>query len=236
MEDATGVLVESVMARFTRLNYADNHAAGTFPTQNLAEIERLLPVHMEVTAETGCGKSTILLSNLAARHHVFALDDRSWDSSSVAFYRSCPLTQLDRVVEHFGPTQRTLPTFRHSEKYDALLLDGPHGWPFPELEYYFFYPHVKTGGLLIVDDVNIPTIGRMADVMAEDEMWSVVAIVGNMTAVFRRTDAPLFDPCADGWWTQKFNRKRVSKAREIYLAEPVKDVVSSQRLDSIIHR
>jgi hypothetical protein len=28
------------------------------------------------------------------------------------------------------------------------------------------------------------------------------------TAIFRRTGAPLFDPHADGWWLQSYNKKR----------------------------
>ena len=88
------------------------------------------------------------------------------------------------------------------------LIDGPHGWPFPELEYWHFYQRIQPGGILIVDDVSIPTIGRMADVIAEDVMWTLVDVVAT-TALFRRTDAPVFDPLGDGWWTQRFNQRRV---------------------------
>ena len=60
-----------------------------------------------------------------------------------------------------------------------MLLDGPHGYPFPDMEYYFFYPHIKIGGYLIIDDIHIPTIGRMADILQEGAMWEFVSLVSD---------------------------------------------------------
>ena len=209
-----------------------NHNAGTFPSDVLKMIERILPHGLTSSAETGCGKSTILFSNLSAHHTVFCLDDRTYgDDLSVNFYANCPLTRADRLETVFGPTQVTLPKHTHTRRYDLVLLDGPHGWPFPELEYYFFYPHIQTGGLLIVDDCNIPTIARMADILAEDAMWSLEGFAAT-TVIFRRTSAPLFDPLGDGWWEQQFNRRRVSPRRNIFLADAAPtDVVTSSNLD-----
>jgi len=33
-----------------------------------------------------------------------------------------------------------------------------HGYPFPEMEYYFIYPHLEENALLIVDDIHIQNI------------------------------------------------------------------------------
>lgn len=237
MSDRNGETSAPIMAAFERLDYgAGGHAAGAFPTASLTKVERYLPKRVKRTAETGCGKSTILFSNISDDHHVFALDDRAQgDASSVNFYEECPLTKREHITAHFGPTQRTVPLLEH-QAYDAVLIDGPHGWPFPEIEYYFFYPHIVAGGLLILDDVPIPTIGRMADILAEDDMWELVEIVCGITAIFRRTSAPLFDPLGDGWWLQKYNRHRVSPRREIFIKNnELKDEVSSQLLDSKLH-
>jgi predicted O-methyltransferase YrrM len=194
-----------------------------------------LPENVENTVETGCGKSTILFSNIARRHRSFALDDRAEEGSSVDFFEQCPLSRLDRVEFVFGPTQQTLPRFEQHEPYDVILIDGPHGYPFPELEYIFLYPHLKIGGILVLDDVAIPTIGRMADVLAEDEMFELIQVVGNNTALFRRTNAETFDPRGDGWWLQHYNRRRVSRARAIAMADrPPVDLISSQHLDDCL--
>jgi Methyltransferase domain len=191
--------------------HSKGHVAGTFPTSVLRRLEQLLPQNIERSVETGCGKSTILFSNISEHHTVFCLDDRSQgDQSSIAFFETCELTRNDRVHMVLGPTQKTLPVYSGFKPYDVVLIDGPHGYPFPEIEYYYFYPHLKTGGLLIVDDVHIPTIGRFADVIAEDAMFEPVELVST-TAVFRRTDAPAFDPTGDGWWEQNFNRRRIPR-------------------------
>jgi hypothetical protein len=210
-----------------------NHNAGTFPTEVLRLIERMLPSQIRASAETGCGKSTILFSAVSDHHTVFTLDDRSeGEQSSVEFFLRCPITRQDRVETVYGPTQRTLPYYEHKHRYDVVLLDGPHGWPMPELEYYFFYPHIEPEGLLIIDDCNIPTIGRMGDILAEDEMWDLEALIGT-SAVFRRTNAPMLDPTGDGWWEQRFNRRRVSRSRSIHLSDgPIRNTISDLRLDA----
>ena len=67
---------------------ARTHGGQAFPTATLRDIERLLPREVERSAETGCGKSTILLSNIAKQHTVFALDDRDFgEASSILFLR-----------------------------------------------------------------------------------------------------------------------------------------------------
>jgi Methyltransferase domain len=213
------------------------HAHGVFDTRTLRRVEEyILSMDIENSAETGCGKSTILLSNYAKSHTIFTKDDRRMGArSSVNFFLDCPLTKVDHLIYVFGAVQRTLPAyFNKHQPYDLVLIDGPHGYPFPEMEYYHFYPHIKTGGLLILDDVHIPTIGRLADFIAEDDMFDVVDLVG-ATAIFRRTGAPPFDPRADGWWLQNYNRRRVSPQRDFFLSsDKVVDRFTSMQLDKLI--
>ena len=212
------------------------HAGQAFATRTLRRIEAYLPEQVESSAETGCGKSTIMFSNLSKRHKVFALDDRCLaGQSSVLFFQDCPISRPERVEFIYGPTQRTLPSYTGHDSYDVILLDGPHGYPFPELEYLCLFPHLKKGGLLIVDDVQIPTIGRMADFLAEDEMFEPLALIEG-TAIFRRTEAQTFDPCGDGWWKQRYNRRRISPRHEYFLKDgPVADYFSPRKLDEKLH-
>ena len=201
------------------------HAAGTFSIITLRRIEKLMPKDMAWTAETGCGKSTILFSNLSKQHTVFCLDDREYGTeSSLNYFQECELTRNDRVEVVFGPTQKTLALYENFRAYDCVLIDGPHGYPFPEMEYYYFYPHIRTGGLLIIDDVHIPTIGRLAEFIGEDDMFELVEVV-NTTAVFRRTSAPTFNPFGDGWWEQSYNRRRVPQSNEFHLNDGKKSLM-----------
>jgi len=211
------------------------HRGGVFRSEYMVRLEQLLPKECKCSAETGCGKSTVLFSNISKRHIVFSLDDRQDESSSVLFYEECPITKIDRVELVPGPTQLTLPNYEFTEKLDIVLIDGPHGYPFPELEYFYFYPWIKPGGILIIDDVNIASIGRLANFVAEDEMFEFVELVIS-TAVFKRTEAPVFDPLAgDGWLRQRYNRHRVSPDRLEYLAEGPGDKISSNAVDRIVY-
>jgi hypothetical protein len=179
------------------------HGAGTVSDDALRAIFEHTPRPLDHSAETGTGRSTVLLSNLSRRHVVFTKDDRG-DGDSLDRVRSSPFfvsTTVDFVI---GRTQLTVPLYKFNEALDLVLIDGPHGFPFPALEYYYLYPHIRRGGILIVDDIQIPSIRFMFNFLSRDAMWQLDKVVQN-TAFFTRTDAPTFDPLGDGWWLQGFN-------------------------------
>lgn len=184
-----------------------DHRSGTVDTAVLQAMERFAPSTVNWSMETGCGKTTILLSNLSARHHVFTFDDRAEERSSIRYYEDCPFFKRERTTEVLGATQLTLPVYKFSDRIDLALLDGPHAYPFPELEYYYVYPQLRPGALLIIDDIHIPTIHRLHTFLAEEEMFELVHIE-RTTSFFTRTDAPTFFPLGDGWEYQAFNKAR----------------------------
>jgi hypothetical protein len=189
------------------LSYEREHGellpSGSLGKGVLRKIIELAP-NPQNTVETGCGKSTVLLSQLSEHHVCFTLNNPIWN---LDFVRQCPSFRADKTEFVLGPTQRTLPAYKFDRPIDLALIDGGHGYPFPELDYYFFYPHLRTGSVLIVDDVHIPTIGRLAEFLSEDEMFDPMQVEGT-TAFFRRTSAITFDPEADGWTLQRFNIRR----------------------------
>ena len=89
----------------------------------------------------------------------------------------------------------------------GTAADGPHGYPFPELEYYFFYPHLDEDALLVIDDIHIPTIFRLFSFLREEAMFDFLG-VASTTAFFRRNSSPAFHPLGDGWWLQNYNKNR----------------------------
>jgi hypothetical protein len=180
------------------------HAAGPIGNDVLRVVAQLAAtMDVRATLETGSGKSTLLFSWLSPRHTVFSLDD---GNGSIARVRESPLLRADRVDWVEGPSQRTLPAHRFAEPLQIALLDGPHGFPFPILEYYHVYPHLAPGAVLIVDDIQVPAVQVLHRFLDADEMFERICIVGK-TAFFRRTNAPTFDPHGDMWWTQGFNRR-----------------------------
>ena len=180
------------------------HSAGTFSPRTFEAIVRAArrqPIHNSV--ETGSGASTLLFSHLSDHHTVFAFDG---GSGSIMNVRRSSLLRQEVVTFVEGPTQATLPTYKFTEKLQFILIDGPHAYPFPDLEYYFLYPHLETGARLILDDIHIPTVHNLFEFLRLDAMFKLDDIV-QTTAFFTRTSAPTFDPFGDGWWEQNYNAR-----------------------------
>ena len=156
-----------------------------------------------VSVETGCGLSTLLLSNLSERHTAFTLPL----GDSLQNTQNHPFLRPEATKFVVGPSQVTVPKWQFSDPVDFALIDGPHAYPFPDLEYYFIYPHIRPGGVLVIDDIHIPTIHRLYEFLRDDEMWEHRGDA-RTTAFFRRTTSPIFDPLGDNWPGQKYNRRR----------------------------
>ncbi len=163
--------------------------------------ERLAELQPVATAETGCGASTLVFSRFSRSHTVFSFDefgvfDRVRNSSSLGG------AEIEFVG---GPTQETLPGHRFVGELDAVLIDGPHAYPFPDVEYFHFYPRIRADGMLIVDDLQIRTVHNLFKFLRQDVMFDLEAVV-HQTAFFRRTAAPAFPSDGDGWAEQGYNR------------------------------
>ena len=140
---------------------SDWHLAGTMQTRTLRTIAKhAAPRRIVNSAETGSGKSPLLFSHLSQHHKVFALEG---ENRSITVVRESTLFNPATVEYVEGFTQQTLPGHRFEQKLQMALIDGPHGFPFPELEYYYLYPHLDTDAVLIVDDIHIPTIYRLQE-------------------------------------------------------------------------
>ncbi|MBK8455891.1 MAG: class I SAM-dependent methyltransferase [Phyllobacteriaceae bacterium] len=184
------------------------HRGGAFNSEVLLAISENLPSGDITTLETGCGKSSIMFSHMARRHFVFAYDDRGADGSSVDLVQQDPEFKTETTTWIFGPTQKTLPTFAFDDLLvDVILIDGPHGYPFPHFEYAILYDKLKPGGVLILDDVHIPSIGNMYDLLREDRMYEEIGVIAT-TGLLRRTGIEGVPPDGDHWYEQSYNYMR----------------------------
>lgn len=117
---------------------------------------------------------------------------------------------MNPEIVHFelGPSQTTLPAYLFDAPLQLVIIDGPHGFPCPQMEYYHFYPNIQDGGILVVDDVNIPTVRWLHNFLVEDDMFDLLNVVEN-TSFFRRTSSPTFNPYGDDWWLQNYNKPKM---------------------------
>src|SRR5262245_5200735 len=109
----------------------DWHGAGTVGknvlTAMLGHAERMGAIRHSV--ETGSGKTTLLFSHLSSDHTVFAVDA----GESISRVRTSELFNAGSTTFVEGPTQRTLPAHAFAHRHQIVLIDGPHGYPFPDL-------------------------------------------------------------------------------------------------------
>ena len=196
--------IDSVLARIGELPQTW-HVSGSVGIQVLEAIARHLKgKRIRHSAETGAGKTTLLFSHLSEHHTVFTV---SGSANTIDLVSKSPIVNLDTLEFVEGPSQLTLPRHQFSDKLQLAMLDGPHGYPFPDMEYWCLYPHLDTGALLIVDDIQIPTIYNLFRFIAEDDMFRLLE-VASTTAIFERTNAPAFEHLGDGWWLQNYNKAR----------------------------
>ena len=194
----------------------DWHAVGSVTGNVLRAIaqhaERIGGVRN--SAETGAGKTTLLFSHLSANHLVFAIDE----GKSLSQVRNSPLFKAHDVTFIEGLTQETLPAYHFQHKLQFALIDASHAYPFPDLEYFYFYPQIESGGLLLVDDIKIPTVRRMFEIIQADEMFRLLEVVDHNMAFFQRTEVPCVILTGGGWCSQGYNRAYYQR---IYDPSPV---------------
>jgi predicted O-methyltransferase YrrM len=183
---------------------ADWHGAGSLQPKVLDALARhTRGRRIECSMETGSGRTTLLLSHLSERHLVFVRDDAAGTLRAV---RESPLLDAGRTEFIIGSTQQTLLQHAFDQLLDVAFLDGPHAYPFPDLEYWAVYPHLRTGALLVIDDIHIRTIANLYRFLRADAMFELREVVDS-TAFFTRTAAPTHDPYGDDWTAQRYNRR-----------------------------
>jgi len=155
------------------------------------------------TVETGCGGSTIVLSHASDRHMAFAIDGKD---RTISELRKHSDLRTGKVTFVEGETKDTLPPYRFESELDLVLLDGPHAYPLPQIEFAYLFPWIRLGGWLVVDDVQIPSVYEIFDFLRKEPPVVLEEVVVR-TAFFRRTGAAEHSP--DGWARQGINRHTV---------------------------
>jgi len=153
------------------------------------------------SAETGCGGSTIVLSHTSGHHTAFAIEG---DDRTITELRGRADLRADKVVFVEGETKDTLPGYRFEDELDLVLLDGPHAYPLPQVEFAYLFPQIRLGGWLVLDDIQIPSVYELFGFLRKESSVTLEEVAVR-TAFFRRTGAVESGP--DGWPLQGMNRR-----------------------------
>ena len=155
------------------------------------------------SVETGCGGSTIVLSHASDRHIAFAIEGKD---RTITDLRKQSDLRSEHVIFVEGETKDTLPGYQFEGEVDLVLLDGPHAYPLPQIEFAYLFPRIRLGGWLGLDDIQIPSVYELFRFL-EQESPVVLEEVAARTAFFRRVSAAEDGP--DGWALQGMNRHTI---------------------------
>ncbi len=177
------------------------HAWDAMAPQALEALAKRGP--FQFSAETGCGGSTIVLSHISQHHTAFAIEGENRTINALKQHSDF---RPDAVVFVEGEAKRTLPLHRFGTRLDLALLDGPHAYPLPQLEFAYLFPHIRAGGWLVLDDIQIPSVHQLVAFLRRESAM-VLEEVAVRTAFFRKIRDCDLGP--DGWQHQGMNRRTI---------------------------
>lgn len=154
-----------------------------------------------LTLETGSGLSTICLAIIGAEHICISPDEREHQR----IRRYCADHNISTEQVRFVPqkSQVVLPSLDlRGHTLDFVLIDGSHAFPDPMIDYYFANRHLKVGGLLAVDDINISSVGVLHKFLITEPAYELIEINGLKTGLYRK-----IGETRTGCFDQRFNAK-----------------------------
>jgi len=155
-------------------------------------IERTVQPGM-ATLETGAGASTIVFAARGAEHEAVTPSQDEADRITAECERRGIAT--DNLRFRIGSSADVLRTWE-PRRLDFVLVDGAHAFPYPTLDWWYLAPHLKVGGLMLLDDAYMPPVASVVDHLRDSKAWHLEAPVSFRTAVARK----LADEVPDGEW------------------------------------
>jgi hypothetical protein len=107
-----------------------------------------------------------------------------------------------RVTFIEGLSDDVLPALLSRERtLDVAFIDGAHGFPFPEVDWFYVTRALKVGGKLVMDDISIPAVTPLFHHMRLEDHWRVDEILDDRAGAFTL----LAEPPPEDWRGQRFN-------------------------------
>jgi Methyltransferase domain len=154
--------------------------------------------------ETGAGKSTLAFAARGSRHITIT----PADSEVIAIRRfaekhDIPLGSVTFVVE---PSEQFLPSCDINQ-LDLVFIDGKHAFPWPMLDWFFTADKLRQGGIMLIDDVQLPSVSVLAEFMQVDPAWKMVHNFFGKTVAFEKLRPSIHEV---SWHMQPFNMVSVA--------------------------
>jgi hypothetical protein len=154
-----------------------------------------------LSLETGSGLSTVCFAIIGSEH--ICVSPFQKEHNRIRNYCSQHEISTERIRFIPMKSHAALPSLDMSgRKLDFALIDGSHTFPQPIIDYYYVNKHLKVGGLLAVDDLNISSVGMLHKFLITEPAYELVKFDGLKTGIYRKVGDTLY---IHGWLDQKFN-------------------------------
>jgi hypothetical protein len=135
------------------------------------------------TLETGCGYSTIVFALWGCHHD--AVSPFPEEHQSVNDWCREHGASVETVTYRAGPSSRVLPSL-NATPLDLVLIDGEHAVPIPLIDFFYTADRLVEGGLLLVDDLQLPSVQQLCDFLdTESPRWQFIEQV-DRTRIYRK--------------------------------------------------
>ena len=159
--------------------------------------------------ETGAGISTLVFALAGTTHTAITPDAQ--EVSGIRAYAAKMGIALDSIEFVNDASDRYLP---HCDRapLDYVLLDGKHAFPWPMIDWFYTADRLVTGGLLMLDDIHLRSVGILVDFLSNDPHWRLELKPGGRTAVFRKTRPNALDVT---WGMQPWNKPTLTLRQRV---------------------
>jgi hypothetical protein len=155
-------------------------------------IERTVQPGM-ATLETGAGASTIVFAARGAHHE--AVTPSREEAERILAECDRRGISTEHLAFRIGSSADVLRTWE-PRPLDLVLVDGAHAFPYPTLDWWYLAPHLKIGGLMLLDDAYMPPVAAVVDHLRDSTAWRLEEPASFRTAVARK----LAEETPDGEW------------------------------------
>lgn len=171
--------------------------------------------------ETGAGKSSLIFAKYGGNHIcITPSQNEVANIKSLADEFKIDISKIDFKIDY---SQNIVPKLPSRTLLDIVFIDGGHGFPIPQIDWFYTAPFLKIGGKLIIDDIDLWTGKILVDFLKHEKGWQLDKILRRRTAIFTKTKAFEAREWCDqdfvikkSYWLQIF--RKVSNALKIILS------------------
>lgn len=142
------------------------------------------------TLETGSGISTLIFALNETTHT--SVSPNKQESEAIRKYAKGKGINLDKISFVIDSSDHYLPQSTLSG-LDLVFLDGKHAFPWPIVDWFYTVDKLKKGGLIVIDDAHMKSVGILVDFMSVDPAWKLIKNFDGKTVAFEKIRESVHD-------------------------------------------